>query len=224
MITIDRTTTYTYPHKGYVFTFIHSFNEYIQETYPYFIPIPHLSLFSIRLIYYNDKVDTVEIPSIVKIENKNFVVDNIYRFVFGDLYPYQKINIKKIKIPYSIKNIHSESIDGLSELEEVEFYGNKHMEEIDPYYIHNKTYRIYSYAFSNCRSLKKIIIPETFNIIEPESFYNCKNLETLLILNPDVNSEKRPYNRDIIKYCDNIKYVAIGNNIIYKKNGSFKIL
>ena len=72
-------------------------------------------------------------------------------------------------------------------------------------------FKIESLAFSNCKNLHTVILPECKNLtIEKDAFKNCENLRSIFIPAKKVMLTENPF-----KDCDNL--VLISNNETIKK-------
>lgn len=63
-------------------------------------------------------------------------------------------------------------------------------------------------AFSNCESVKKVVIPDTVTTIGQGAFDNCASLEEIVIPDTVTNIETKAFTN-----CHNLKRVVIGNGI-----------
>lgn len=93
------------------------------------------------------------------------------------------VKLKSITIPSSCENIGPAAFKNCESLERVEFSANSSLKKIGGgfsvyVYESSKIYRSIEYgAFSNCISLKSIIIPHSCEEIGAAAFKNCKSLE-----------------------------------------------
>jgi hypothetical protein len=87
--------------------------------------------------------------------------------------------ITRVEIP-STCDVKDGAFMGCSNLEEVVFYdvGNEENEKIS----------IYPYAFFNCEKLKKIVLPNTVNLIGECAFGSCQNIKDVIVPSYDVDN------------------------------------
>lgn len=76
-----------------------------------------------------------------------------------------KNNIKSIYIPNSVKSIDEETFSDLVNLEKVTFQSGSQIKEIP------------RFAFSGCKSLKQIDLPESVEYIDSFAFANCDGIQ-----------------------------------------------
>ena len=80
--------------------------------------------------------------------------------------------------------------------------------DIKEYSINDGTNEIYKYAFSDCTSLTKIVIPYSVTKVGHEAFRNCKSLRDVNIPNSVTTIGERAF-----QYCDKLKSIVISNSI-----------
>ena len=80
--------------------------------------------------------------------------------------------------------------------------------DIKEYAINDGTNEIYKYAFSDCTSLTKIVIPSSVTKIGHEAFRSCKSLRDINIPNSVTTIGERAF-----QYCDKLKSIVISNSI-----------
>ena len=72
---------------------------------------------------------------------------------------------KIVKLPSTVQVIEQSAFVGCENLEEIDFSKATNLKKIE------------SYAFSGCKSLKRIIFPSSIEVIGPSAFADCENLE-----------------------------------------------
>lgn len=90
------------------------------------------------------------------------------------------VALKSITIPASCETIGATAFKNCQSLETVVFENNSHLKIIGGgYYDKYHSYDYYYGAFSDCTSLKSIIIPASCETIESSAFKECKALENV---------------------------------------------
>lgn len=79
------------------------------------------------------------------------------------------IVLRKVIIPYTVKEIKQNAFNGNNTIEEVEFQ-TKNGKGVT---------KIGNFAFANCTNLKSIVIPDTVTEIGSDAFYNCSNMTNI---------------------------------------------
>ena len=80
--------------------------------------------------------------------------------------------------------------------------------DIEEYTIKDGTIEIYKYAFSDCRTLKKIDLPSTIVNIGHEAFRDCKSLKEVIIPN-----SVTAIGDGAFRYCDSLQSIEISNSV-----------
>lgn len=79
------------------------------------------------------------------------------------------IVLRKVIIPYTVKEIKQNAFNGNNTIEEVEFQTKSG----------KGVTKIGDFAFANCTNLKSIVIPDTVTDIGSDAFYNCSNMTNI---------------------------------------------
>ncbi len=77
--------------------------------------------------------------------------------------------LRKVIIPYTVKEIKQNAFNGNNTIEEVEFQTKSG----------KGVTKIGDFAFANCTNLKSIVIPDTVTDIGSDAFYNCSNMTNI---------------------------------------------
>ena len=78
-------------------------------------------------------------------------------------------------------------------------------------------YKIYDYAFSNCKYLENIIIPDTVTTIGSYAFYGCTSLISITLPNSITNIGERAF-----EYCRLLGSITIPNGMTKIESGLFR--
>ena len=130
--------------------------------------------------YGNESLKTIEFPSSLKyLGSYSFAESQLEECDFSNMEDiivsnnaFQNTPIKKISSSTSIANLFGYAFAGCKNLEEIDLSGLKKLPDV--YYM---DYGIYAHTFSNCISLKKIVLPHMQLEIGQNAFENCKSLE-----------------------------------------------
>ena len=171
----------------------------------------------------------LDIPSEVEYEGHTYPVTYISWVAFWGCK-----TLTKVRIPKSVRDIHHYSgygpwknpFEGCTSLEAIEVEeGNEWMCSVDGVLFNKDMTMLYSYpagskrdnyaipagverigvsAFSNCTSLKSVIMPNTVTVTHGGTFYGCTNLEEVRLSDNLVFMEAYMF-----RYCTNLKEVSI---------------
>ena len=134
----------------------------------------------------------IDIPSVVRYNNKTYTVTSIQSYAFGGLYSGSKI--EKINIPSSIITIENSAFEYCSNL--VALTGGENISSIG------------NNAFYGCSLLRNFDFGENLVTIGNQAFCKCYSLPGLIFSDSLTSiGEKAFY------YATNIKYVVFGDNL-----------
>ena len=134
----------------------------------------------------------INIPSVVRYNNKTYTVTSIQSYAFGGLSSGSKI--EKINIPSSIITIENSAFEYCGNL--VALTGGENISSIG------------NNAFYGCSLLRNFDFGENLVTIGNQAFYNCYSLPGLIFSDSLTSiGEKAFY------YATNIKYVVFGDNL-----------
>ena len=88
--------------------------------------------------------------------------------------------VKKVVIPYTVREIARNAFNGNTTIEEVEFQTREIDNEL------KGVSKIGESAFDGCKALKKIILPDTCSAIGQSAFQGCIKLSNVNLPNTDV--------------------------------------
>jgi len=165
------------------------------------------------------QLENIELPESVEIIEQN---------VFS-----QCTQLKSITIPNRVKTIDRYSFMGCINLEEVVLpigleiikegaFNNCAFESIEipnsVVYIYGNSFATFCGAFSECKNLKEIILPEEITFVDTNTFYGCINLKTVYIPTLVTNIYASAFEK-----CENLTDVyCFAENIPSTYNNVFK--
>lgn len=102
------------------------------------------------------------------------------------------ISLKRVHCLGSIKEIKDGAFEGCDKLSIFTFLNTNTLKKIG------------KRAFKYCFSMKKIIIPESVEIIDDDAFYSCSELKELII-----KSKKIKFGINVFEKCNKLKIVKV---------------
>ena len=158
-------------------------------------------------IIYNEIEDGIEITSL-DCDDEIVVIPNQVDgkdVVSIDFFALNIENAREVILPDTLKNIYSNNFSSLSNLEKIDMKNTK-IECLE------------DEIFSNCSSLKEVILPDNLKLIK-RSFLNCKNLLSVKI--PDnVTEMEEPFIDSHIENFNigkNVTKINFGSSFSYDK-------
>ncbi len=126
----------------------------------------------------------------VKSNLKNLIIPEGVNII--ESYAFSESLIESVVFPKSLTYIGEGAFEYCENLKSVTFCENGNLEEID------------EYAFSNCYSLKEVILPKSVNCIRLGAFYNCCSLNKVCVFDT-----VQILKAETFWGCDNLKSVTV---------------
>lgn len=110
------------------------------------------------------------------------------------------IVLRKVIIPYTVKEIKQNAFNGNNTIEEVEFQikGGKGVTKIG------------NFAFANCTNLKSIVIPDTVTEIGSDAFYNCSSMTNIKL-----STKIKQISYEMFHSCRTLEELNIPEGVTY---------
>ena len=195
------------PYKGYAGSWLDNVIVYEKDGVKYEIGEKESGYLAVAHLV-SDSMKVWEVPDSFKYNGKMCHVPLINarpdidinsRKIYDENPGLYNVNLTKVLLPY-----YTEEISGFSNflsLKEVIF-----KESEDKNFKRNEfeTIQLYSEVFSNCFSLRKVILPEGVDGLAEESFSNCTNLKDILLPQSLLFIENKVFSE-----CDNLECIRI---------------
>ena len=193
--------------------------------------------------YRDALIDTISIPSKVRIDGKVYSVTSIGNYAFQICSSLTNINIPKsvtfiglyaftcsgltsINIPEGVTSINCWTFEGCTNLTSVKipesvttisYYAFSKCRNLTSINIPDSLTTIDNHAFEDCSGLTSIKIPESVTTISDNAFYGCSGLTSINIPNGITSIESSTF-----AGCSSLTSINIPDSVIYIKSRAFE--